>query len=87
VFGSCNPKQLDRLGCKPGADQELVSEGWELRFVGDSRMVRDATDTYSDLGYEIRLVALDLDNVDEVCGGCRGSLETFKAVYTRKKKA
>ncbi len=40
------------LGCTLSPDPELSAQGWELRFVGDARMTRDAKDTYIDLGYE-----------------------------------
>ena len=33
------------------ANPELIRQGWERRFVGDARQVREAVELYEALGY------------------------------------
>ncbi|MCC7431219.1 hypothetical protein IT568_10275 [bacterium] len=72
-------------GCKTPPNQKLIAEGWELRYLADARMCREAVDTYTQLGYEVVLEAFQTDLLREECSGCKSSLEQFKVVYTRKK--
>lgn len=73
------------LGCILPPDAKLLAAGWERRFIADPRMTRDAVDTYSDLGYEVKLQPLNTDRVLDQCSGCKAMLESFNEVYTRKR--
>ena len=76
----------DFIGCTLPPDPELAAEGWELRFIADARMARDAVDTYQEVGYEVKLVALTGDSLKDECSGCKAIFQQFKALYTRKKQ-
>ena len=73
-------------GCPVPADPELIAEGWELRFFGDSRMAQDAVDTYGSLNFDVRLEAINMDNMRDECSGCAAMFAQFCVVYTRKKE-
>ena len=86
VNRSCESAGGDFIGCTLLPDPKLEAEGWELRFIADTRMARDAVDTYRDLGYEVKLVALTGDDLKDECSGCKAIFQQFKALYTRKKQ-
>lgn len=73
------------LGCKVPPNPKWIEEGWTQRFVADERMLKDATITYEELGYEIRTESFSPQQVPEVCQGCQLSLLRFRVLYTRKK--
>ncbi len=87
VDGSCTSADGDFIGCTLPPDPELAAEGWELRFIADARMARDAVDTYNEVGYEVKLVALTGDALKDECSGCKAIFQQFKALYTRKAKS
>ena len=74
------------VGCSLPPDPELITQGWELRFIADVRMARDAIDTYSELGYEVRLEPVNTDDLKDECNGCKAIFQQFKVLYTRKKQ-
>lgn len=74
------------LGCTLPADPQLLADGWQRRFIADARMAREAEDSYTELGYEVRLEPISLDGLKDECSGCKAVLERFNAVYTRKKR-
>ncbi len=39
------------VGCPLPPDPALITQGWELTFITEVRMARDAIDTCSGLGY------------------------------------
>lgn len=80
-----NDPSCQITGCGPAQNQELIKQGWEQRFVGDERMVQDALEMYSDMGYEVKILPLDTVNVQDECMGCLALLKAFKVVYTRQK--
>jgi len=86
---SQNPSEnsCQTTGCGPAQNQELIEQGWEQRFVGDERMVRESTEMYSDMGYEVKILPLDTTNVQGDCMGCLALLKKFQVVYTRQKKS
>jgi len=86
VNRSCESAAGDFIGCTLPPDPKLAAEGWELRFIADTRMARDAVDTYREVGYEVRLVALKADDLKDECSGCKAIFQQFKALYTRKKQ-
>ncbi len=81
----CHENTGEILGCTLPADSELVAEGWQRRFLADSRMVQEAVETYGELGYEVRLEPFNEDGLKEECSGCKALLRQFSVVYTRKK--
>ena len=81
------PDPLKQLGCHSQGSEDLEKEGWQFRFTGDPRMVRESTETYSDMGFEVMSIPIDQANIQEHCLGCEIVLKTFKMVYTRKKSS
>lgn len=81
----CFDRSNSFVGCTLSPDPELSAQGWELRFIGDARMTRDAKDTYTDLGYDVKLQPVSANDLKDECRGCQIVFEQFKAVYTRKK--
>ncbi|MFQ5751153.1 MAG: hypothetical protein ACE5HI_04085 [bacterium] len=82
----CQSKGGTLIGCTIPPDAKLLAAGWERRFIADARMARDAVDSYSELGYEVRLEPVNADELKDECSGCKALFRQFKAVYTRKKK-
>ena len=77
------PNQV--LGCDLPQDAALKADGWEYRCNADGRRLQELQDTYQELGYEVRLETLDVSSLCEACGGCKGALTGFSAIYTRRK--
>ena len=71
--------------CPIPPDPKLIAAGWERRYLGDSRMARNALETYQELGMEVRLEAVDPGGLPQDCSGCLVSFEDFRMVYTRRK--
>ena len=68
------------------AEQLRSVEGtWEWRGNADERRAREMTDTYEELGFEVKIEPLDLNQLSEGCFGCKDVLNDFGAVYVRKK--
>ncbi len=84
VDRSCESAGGDFIGCTFSPDPELEAEGWELKFIADSRIARDGVDTYREAGYEVKLMALTGDDLKDECSGCKATFQQFKALYTRK---
>jgi hypothetical protein len=71
-----------QLKIKP--NPELIADGWKLRFTGDSRRVREAVDLYSELGFEVKTVPVQLSQVNEECESCQlVALLHFQTIYIR----
>ncbi len=85
ISEQCKIEHEGFWGCTLPPDAKLIAEGWERRFIADERMARDAIATYSELGYEVRLEAVNTGSLPEECGGCKSRFAQFSAVYTRKK--
>ena len=84
---NCQNGEADFWGCSLPPDPKLTAEGWERRFIADARMARDAVDTYSELGFEVRLEPFNTDELSGECNGCKILFKKFSTVYTRKKKS
>lgn len=69
---------------------QLQKEGWTRRFTALGRRLNEAAELYSELGYEVRLEPVDLDE-EETMGaeGCKDCFVTMQArtIYTRPRKA
>ncbi|MDP6173355.1 MAG: hypothetical protein QGF09_04225 [Rhodospirillales bacterium] len=72
-------------GCALPKNHLLTDEGWEWRGNADERRAREMTDTYEELGFEVKIEPLDLNQLSEGCFGCKDVLNDFGAVYVRKK--
>ena len=70
------------------ANPELIRQGWERRFVGDARQVREAVELYEGLGYETRAEPVSANELGDDCEECFLIVALkFKTVYTRKGNA
>ncbi len=68
------------------ADSELVSEGWERRFIADVRRAEEAMELYEQLGYEVRAEHAQAEELGDDCDDCQlFLLLQFKTIYTRKR--
>ena len=68
-------------------DPALVAQGWQPRFIGDARQVKEATDLYTELGFEVRAEPVPVEQMGDDCSDCQVLiLLQFKTIYTRKKK-
>lgn len=69
-------------------DPALVAEGWERRFLGDAARVQEAADLYRELGFEVKVVPLDTEELAAECQDCYlAGLANFQTVYVRRPKA
>ena len=68
-----------------GSDAPSSDEGWERRFTADAARVREATELYRKLGYEVRTEAVRSTDFRDECGGCHAAALQFQTIYTRKK--
>jgi len=85
ISANCKIEHEGSWGCTLPPDSRLIAEGWERRFIADERMARDAIDTYTELGYEVRLEPVNTTSLREECSGCKSLFAQFSAIYTRKK--
>jgi len=67
-------------------DPALVAEGWQPRFIADARQTREATELYTQLGFEVRTEPVPAEELGDECSDCQALvLFQFKTIYTRKK--
>jgi hypothetical protein len=69
---------------------QLQAEGWTRRFTALGRRLNEAAELYSELGYEVRLEPVDLDEEESIgAEGCKDCFVTMQArtIYTRPRKA
>lgn len=68
------------------ADPARIADGWERRFIADSKRVEEAMRLYEELGYEVCADPVLVDQIDPDCEGCQlVMLFQFKTIYTRKR--
>ncbi|OGU07863.1 MAG: hypothetical protein A2W29_07165 [Gemmatimonadetes bacterium RBG_16_66_8] len=68
------------------ADPALVAEGWERRFITDAARLAEVVALYEELGFEVRAVPVQAEQVGEDCEDCQvASLLRFQTVYTRRR--
>lgn len=71
----------------PQRDAVLIAQGWERRFTIDVERVVEVAALFSQLGFEVCVEPLQLNQVTDGCQTCHSSAaEQFKTIYTRKKK-
>jgi hypothetical protein len=69
---------------------QLQKDGWTRRFTALGRRLNEAADLYCELGYEVRLEPVDLDEeATAEVEGCKDCFVTMLArtIYTRPCKA
>lgn len=67
-------------------DPRLVAEGWERRFTADEQRTKEATELYTQLGYEVRAEPVRPEELQDDCLDCRTVVSFhFQTIYTRKK--
>ena len=67
-------------------DPSRIAEGWEARFVVDSRRVPEYVDLYESLGFEVLADPVRGDQVASECRDCRiAMLLDFRTIYTRRR--
>ncbi len=67
-------------------DAQLVAEGWERRFMADPVRLKEATQLYTEMGFEVRAETIQPDELSEVCGSCRAATcHAYVTIYTRKR--
>ena len=69
-------------------DPKLVAEGWERRFMADSRRLKEYTELYSSMGFEVRAEPIRPEEIGPDCGDCSLVLyRLFVTIYTRRPSA
>jgi hypothetical protein len=65
---------------------QLQDEGWTRRFTTLGRRLNEVAELYSELGFEVRLETVDLDQEETMSAeSCRNCFVTMQArtIYTR----
>jgi len=65
---------------------QLQDEGWSRRFTALGRRLNEVAELYSELGFEVRLESVDLDQEEIMSAeSCRDCFVTMQArtIYTR----
>ncbi len=64
-------------------EQDLLSEGWSRCFIADEPRLSEAIATYEELGFEVMLLPVPLD--DGSCTECMAlAPDKYRLIYTRK---
>ena len=67
---------------------QLQEEGWTRRFTALGRRLNELAELYSELGFEVRLESVDLDQEEimlvESCKDCYVTMQA-RTIYTRPK--
>jgi len=70
----------------PGHDvsaPDLEAQGWQRCFVAGEPRLSEAIATYRELGFDVRLVPVPIE--DGVCAECmKAAPDEFRLIYTRK---
>ena len=67
------------------ADQDLLQDGWERRFLADANRLEEAVQLYRSLGLEIKAEPLGPSDFGPDCQGCASDVcKTYVLIYTRK---
>jgi hypothetical protein len=64
-------------------EAELLAEGWERCFVADEPRLSEAVETYREIGFEVLLLPVPLD--DEACTDCMATeSDRYRLIYVRR---
>ena len=67
-------------------NSELVTQGWERRFVTDGRRLREYVELYESMGYDVQAEPIQPGEIGPDCLDCRLiMLLQFHTLYTRKR--
>jgi hypothetical protein len=82
---TCSDHGSMPAGC-PGHEAsapELEAQGWQRCFVADEPRLSEAVATYRDLGFDVRLVPVSIE--DGACTECMKAVpDRFRLIYTRR---
>ena len=69
----------------PKADQALLEDGWERRFLAAPDRMEEAIELYRSLGLEIRAEPLGPSDFGSDCQDCASDVcDSYVLIYTRK---
>ncbi len=74
------------FGCVAPPDAKLLADGWLRRFITDAERAKDARDMYEELGHEVRVEPIALEELKDECQGCLLVLQQMRAIYSREKQ-
>ena len=60
------------------------TDGWQRRFTADPQRIKEATDLYQKLGYEVRTEPVPSTEFHDDCAACHDVALHFQTIYTRK---
>jgi len=67
----------------PPTEVDLLAEGWERCFVADEPRLSEAVETYREIGFEVLLLPVPLD--DEACTECMAAdPDRYRLIYVRR---
>ena len=68
------------------SEPDLEASGWEKRGEFAEPRLSEFAHLYEEMGFEVKLVPLDPDNLPG-CGACyEGDIEKYRVIYTRRKE-
>ena len=76
---------LELLMEDTGTEDELLAEGWKRCFIADEPRLSDAIETYEEMGLEVALLPVDLQ--DRECSECmKADPSRYRVIFTRERK-
>jgi len=67
-------------------ESELEAQGWERRSVLCEPRLSECVELYEELGFEVKQVPLDPDNMPDGCSVCyEKDIDRYRIVYVRRK--
>ena len=74
------------IKAEKGAEGELLEQGWTRQFLASGTRLREATESYASLGFEVRLEPAQAK--DLACSECQppepsATIEGWYVIYTR----
>lgn len=65
---------------------ELITLGWERRFIADGRRLKEFVELYESVGYEVHAEPVQPEEIGPECNDCRLIMcLQFHTLYTRKR--
>jgi hypothetical protein len=66
---------------------QLMAAGWERRYIADARQAQEASELYTELGFEVHTEPVRAEELGDDCEDCRLLvLLQFQTIYTRRKR-
>ena len=77
------PVQIDETQL---TETELLADDWQRCFIVDASRLADAVETYEEMGMEVTLLPIDLDDLE--CAECmRSEPNRYRVIFTRLRRA